>query len=107
MKLVLMLSVAGLLLSQDRLDKPPAKPAKAPDLTAILVEQWNAANQRAASQENETKDLALRLQSSHIQLRETKLQMKEFEAKLAALLCEKGTMLVMGSPPKCEALKEK
>jgi len=62
---------------------------------------------KTASQENETKDLALRLQSSHIQLRETKLQMKEFEAKLAALLCEKGTMLVMGSPPKCEALKEK
>jgi len=103
MKLVLLLSVAGLLLSQEK----PAKPAKAPDLTVNLTEQWNVASQRAAAQESETKDLALRLQSAHIQLRETKLQMKELEAKLAALLCEKGTMLVMGSPPKCEALKEK
>ena len=58
-------------------------------------------------QEAETKDLALRLQSSHIQLRETKLQMKDLEARLTALLCEKGTILVMGASPKCETLKEK
>lgn len=103
MNLVLLLSVAGLLLSQEK----PVEAPKPLDPASSLAAQWNAANQRAESQDTEIKDMALRLQSMHIQLRDTKLLMKELEVKLTALLCEKGTILVMGAPPKCEALKEK